>query len=258
MFHAIILCIIFATKIDSNFISFNKYQQTCLTDIIKNLSIKNLIIPIDKDFEFNKIHFKFMKEISSLNIFSQFPNSQNLRKFLRNENTAFKNYWGKPMIFLNLDSFGRNIRRLFNEENEKYLSQYIWITFIKNEFKIQDLEYFYIPYNCQFLVIVMHEQSFKILEIYNMKIYTWGLYQNIFGLWDEINGLIVDKKEFYKRRFNMNGTIMAAVAPYSVSISYKFKSKKLGNFLLLKKINFYSHILALTYIPAYTKKLRKK
>lgn len=96
-----------------------------------------------------------------------------------------------------------------------------WIIFNVDEIDLE-IEFIYntIPYNCEFFFInQINNSSYKILEIYSMNHVDPDFSVTYYGTWDETKGLDVPIKDFYARRFDLNGIILGV--PNDCWYSYK-------------------------------------
>lgn len=87
------------------------------------------------------------------------------------------------------------------------LSSFVWVSFdTSTQVLTSQLQNIYIPYHCQFLVIVPKMgEHYQVNEIYSTKNGS-KTFINHFGSWSPEEKLILDPEEFYRRRSNMFGT----------------------------------------------------
>lgn len=91
-------------------------------------------------------------------------------------------------------------------KNDYLLPRFIWIMFDDlSDLQALRMTRFYIPYNCQFLLIIkMNDFNYEIYEIYNIK-GNKRKFNTKIGDWSRDRGLNMAKENFYLRRLNMEG-----------------------------------------------------
>lgn len=69
----------------------------------------------------------------------------------------------------------------------------------------------YVPYDCQVLLTYpINDTNYEITEIYNINNLVSNFNFSHFGNWNENDELNVPIKDFYKRRYDLNGTMFGA------------------------------------------------
>lgn len=81
--------------------------------------------------------------------------------------------------------------------------------------------FFYIPYNCQFLIVKEYESgndAYVIEELYHKSIYD-PLSSRNFGKWQKSKGFEIPERNFYKKRFDLGDTILHALCYASINMN---------------------------------------
>lgn len=89
-----------------------------------------------------------------------------------------------------------------------------------NEF-YKSLNDYYIPYNTQLLILKSStnaEDNYSIEEFYypSAVIHSW--FERHFGIWEKDKGLEIFERDMYKRRIDMNETVLGGIQLVGPSI----------------------------------------
>lgn len=182
------------------------------------LEVKNFII-IKNRFLDNNLYASFIKYLSRNGIYGVVLSIDQLN------DSMHENYYTSRMDEIPTNYFrGKNYPKtvVFHREDENFkekilqkdhefgTSKYIWLTFNGlNESSKNNYENVYIPYNCEYFVIrEINQEFFAIKELYHDRLFNWTLFESDLGTWSKKNGLAVPELDIYKRRSNLNGTVL--------------------------------------------------
>lgn len=195
----------------------NKSEPNLLIQLSNHLNVKNLIIirkNNEKEIDYKLINFS--KYLAKNFIFIENLTPQQARAIML-KYFNLKPYQPRTLVLLQ-ENFA--FSTLFSYKffsTEKYLSNYIWLTFDDDQNIINSMKREYIPYDCQFLAIkTINKTKFEITEIYHASINYKNIFTKFFGIWENGIGFEFNKDDFYQRRFDMNGTFMAIEDIYLV------------------------------------------
>lgn len=183
----------------------NEYQQKITNSIIQNLFIKNFIVIKYPSWQIDMETISYIKFLSRTKTFSSFLTNDEMSMKIKNSDT-----FSKTIILLNEENLFESIHQLLtiNEYNSR---RYIWLVWSEiNENLINIYNGTYIPYHAQFLIAKnISKENFEISEIYHPHVNSSITFKRLFGKWRENQEIQIANDDFYQRRFNMNGTILA-------------------------------------------------
>lgn len=114
---------------------------------------------------------------------------------------------------------------VLNRPHEYGVSKYTWLIFENYNQSLGNIgQKVYIPYNCQLLIVRLNIRGYhSIDEVYHPKIATYDHFQTRFAIWNKKKGLKIPEIDFYKRRWDLNGTSLKA--RYSVSLLWGIRNE---------------------------------
>ena len=104
-----------------------KNQQKVLFSIAEHLTVKNLVILSDFNFEFSIKDYIIVKNILGRNIFTQYST---LSEFSFDQIPESPKR--KTLVFLIGENILEDSSTLFHPDNELFLSEYIWVILYEN------------------------------------------------------------------------------------------------------------------------------
>ena len=107
---------------------------------------------------------------------------------------------------------------IFQKTNEISLSKFIWL--IVDDFDESNLnsKEYYIPYNSELLILKNKRDDFFIEEYYHPSWSSIYCFNRHFGIWKQDKGLEIFEHDIYKRRLDMEGTVLSAHLHVCISI----------------------------------------
>lgn len=182
-------------------------RQKMILSLSQEIFIKNIILLKEFPSVINSETITFTKALTKSNIYISFLSPKEIKSLMNNytnSNVAFS----KTLILTFNKEFNNEIYKLVMGD-EKNAPKFLWLVWNnENEIIIYN-NVFYIPYNIQLLIARddIDNKTF-IKELYHPHQFSEYPMMSHFGNWSERNGLEITEKDFYKRRLNMNGTVL--------------------------------------------------
>lgn len=200
----IIQIIIFAPSVIESEIS---ERQKLIFSLSQELFIKNILLIKHSSFIDSKI-ISFAKSVSqSKNYFSLLAPKD--IKLIMDNYMDSKEIFPKTLVLTFHEEFNNIIYELSGKE--MVLTRFLWLTWSNNHEILTASRRYYIPYNTQLLIVkeIFGKSNISyISEIYHPRVLSPIVFERDFGVWLEVKGLVIFERDLYKRRFNMNGTVL--------------------------------------------------
>lgn len=184
-----------------------RQHQNLLSTLSEELFIKNIIIIKHPISIINEENISFIKFLSRSRIYSSIISITEI-EFIMYVYTNSKNQFSKTLITTFNDDFNDDIYKLMKDLRA---SNFMWLVWDDKNRVIKESHVYYIPYNSQLIIAennIGEDKICYLYEIYHPGIYSRAMFTRHFGVWFENNGLKIPEKDLYKRRFDMNGTLL--------------------------------------------------
>ena len=183
-------------------------RQKLIFSLSQDLFIKNILLIKHSSFIDNKI-ISFAKSLSQSNIYTSLLAPKDIKLIMDNYMDS-KEIFPKTLILTFNEEFNNIIYELISGK-EMVLTRFLWLIW-SNDYETQTASRrYYIPYNTQLLIVkeIFGKSNISyISEIYHPRVLSPIVYERDFGVWLEVKGLVIFERDLYKRRFNMNGTVL--------------------------------------------------